>query len=65
MLSGLLTPSSRRCKVDAELQAGHSGLQGTAIRRTLMKLEWHKPEVTEQEVGLEVTSYAPAELDRS
>jgi coenzyme PQQ precursor peptide PqqA len=35
------------------------------IRRTPMKLEWHKPEVTEQEVGLEVTSYAPAELDRS
>lgn len=30
-----------------------------------MKLEWRKPEVTEQEVGLEVTSYAPAELDRS
>ena len=28
-----------------------------------MKLEWHKPEVTEQEVGLEVTSYASAELD--
>jgi coenzyme PQQ precursor peptide PqqA len=26
--------------------------------------EWHKPEVTEQEVGLEVTSYLPAELDR-
>ena len=25
---------------------------------------WHKPEVTEQEVGLEVTSYLPAELDR-
>ena len=27
--------------------------------------EWHKPEVTEQEVGLEVTSYLPAELDRT
>jgi coenzyme PQQ precursor peptide PqqA len=26
--------------------------------------EWHKPEVAEQEVGLEVTSYVPAELDR-
>ncbi len=26
--------------------------------------EWHKPEVTEQEVGLEVTSYVSAELDR-
>jgi coenzyme PQQ precursor peptide PqqA len=26
--------------------------------------EWHKPEVTEQEVGLEVTSYLPAELDK-
>ena len=25
--------------------------------------EWHKPEVTEQDVGLEVTSYLPAELD--
>jgi len=24
--------------------------------------EWHKPEVTEQEVGLEVTSYLPAEV---
>ncbi|KAB2915808.1 MAG: pyrroloquinoline quinone precursor peptide PqqA [Hyphomicrobiaceae bacterium] len=29
-----------------------------------MKLVWHKPQVTEQEVGLEVTSYLPAELDR-
>jgi coenzyme PQQ precursor peptide PqqA len=26
--------------------------------------EWHKPEVTEEEVGLEVTTYLPAELDR-
>jgi coenzyme PQQ precursor peptide PqqA len=26
--------------------------------------EWHKPEVTEHEVGLEVTSYLPAELDK-
>jgi coenzyme PQQ precursor peptide PqqA len=25
--------------------------------------EWHKPEVTEQDVGLEVTSYLPADLD--
>jgi coenzyme PQQ precursor peptide PqqA len=29
-----------------------------------MKLAWHKPQVTEQEVGLEVTSYASAELDQ-
>jgi coenzyme PQQ precursor peptide PqqA len=28
-----------------------------------MKLAWQKPVVIEQEVGLEVTSYAPAELD--
>jgi coenzyme PQQ precursor peptide PqqA len=34
-----------------------------ATRRFSMKLEWHKPEVTEQEVGLEVTSYAAAELE--
>jgi coenzyme PQQ precursor peptide PqqA len=29
-----------------------------------MKLEWQKPEVKEEAVGLEVTSYASAELDR-
>lgn len=28
-----------------------------------MKKEWHQPSVGEQEVGLEVTSYLPAELD--
>ena len=27
--------------------------------------EWHKPEVMEQEIGLEVTSYLPAELDEA
>jgi coenzyme PQQ precursor peptide PqqA len=27
-------------------------------------VEWHKPQVTEQEVGLEVTTYLPAELDQ-
>jgi coenzyme PQQ precursor peptide PqqA len=30
-----------------------------------MKLEWHTPRVEEEEVGLEVTSYSSAELDRS
>jgi coenzyme PQQ precursor peptide PqqA len=25
--------------------------------------DWHKPEVVEQDVGMEVTSYLPAELD--
>jgi coenzyme PQQ precursor peptide PqqA len=30
-----------------------------------MKLEWHKPVVVEQEVGLEVTSYQSAELSES
>ena len=27
--------------------------------------EWHKPEVAEQNVGMEVTSYLPAELDKA
>jgi coenzyme PQQ precursor peptide PqqA len=26
-------------------------------------MEWQKPEVIEKEVGLEVTTYSPAELD--
>jgi len=29
---------------------------------TVMKV-WNKPQVREQEVGLEVTSYLPAEID--
>jgi coenzyme PQQ precursor peptide PqqA len=28
-----------------------------------MKKAWSRPEVTEQEVGLEVTSYLPAEVE--
>ena len=28
-----------------------------------MKKVWSKPQVTEQEVGLEVTSYLPAEIE--
>jgi coenzyme PQQ precursor peptide PqqA len=28
-----------------------------------MKKAWSKPEVTEQEVGLEVTSYLPVEVE--
>jgi coenzyme PQQ precursor peptide PqqA len=30
-----------------------------------MQLEWQAPEVSEEEVGLEVTSYASAELERT
>jgi coenzyme PQQ precursor peptide PqqA len=32
------------------------------MRNTPMKI-WNKPQVREQEVGLEVTSYLPAEID--
>jgi coenzyme PQQ precursor peptide PqqA len=29
----------------------------------MLKEIWRKPEVTEQQIGLEVTSYAPAEVE--
>ena len=29
----------------------------------MLKETWSKPEVTEQHIGLEVTSYAPAEIE--
>lgn len=29
-----------------------------------MKLRWHKPVIVEEEVGLEVTSYASASLGK-
>ncbi len=55
------------CGTQQALAASHkNGLaRNLANRRNSMKLEWHKPEVVEEEVGLEVTSYAPAELDRA
>lgn len=36
--------------------------QFTDLEETKMKI-WTKPAVREQEVGLEVTSYLPAEID--
>ena len=44
--------------------AGCSGNKGSLpnLGGTLMKT-WTKPAVREQEVGLEVTSYLPAEID--
>jgi coenzyme PQQ precursor peptide PqqA len=27
--------------------------------------DWHRPQVVEQDVGMEVTSYLPAELDQA
>ena len=40
----------------------HVGRQLCRMEETYMKI-WTKPEVREQEVGLEVTSYLPAEID--
>jgi coenzyme PQQ precursor peptide PqqA len=42
------------------------GTGGQAVRQFLMEeimKVWSKPAVREQEVGLEVTSYMPAEID--
>jgi coenzyme PQQ precursor peptide PqqA len=43
------------------------GTGGPAVRRGFQEEEvmkvWTKPAVREQEVGLEVTSYLPAEID--
>jgi coenzyme PQQ precursor peptide PqqA len=69
------TSAVQATAIDAQSGALHTDRPGTHVsfsrfrvtietaRRNSMKLEWHKPEVTEQEVGLEVTSYASAELD--
>lgn len=46
------------------LIAGHHYLGSSSPKETTMK-EWLKPEITESEAGMEVTSYLPAELDRA
>jgi coenzyme PQQ precursor peptide PqqA len=38
--------------------------KGSQRKETTMK-EWLKPEITESEAGMEVTSYLPAEFDRA
>jgi coenzyme PQQ precursor peptide PqqA len=42
----------------------HDNVHRMNIKETNMK-EWLKPEITESEAGMEVTSYLPAELDRA
>ncbi len=39
-------------------------LENFTAKETNMR-EWLKPEITESEAGMEVTSYLPAELDRA
>ncbi len=48
------------------LQRAFSGARVYNLRQKerVMKLGWHKPIVLEQEVGMEVASYASAELRR-
>jgi coenzyme PQQ precursor peptide PqqA len=57
---------SGHCKYDWHLFPGKHryGLvkRGQPLLEETMKT-WSKPEVREQEVGLEVTSYLPAEID--
>jgi coenzyme PQQ precursor peptide PqqA len=47
---------SRIIKLHGAASASH------LIGGNIMKI-WNKPQVREQEVGLEVTSYLPAEID--
>ncbi len=46
-------PSAGSAKLETQL---------IPMEETIMKI-WSKPAVREQEVGLEVTSYLPAEID--
>jgi coenzyme PQQ precursor peptide PqqA len=46
------------------MRCGEGGVRSpfSAQGGNIMKI-WNKPQVREQEVGLEVTSYLPAEID--
>jgi coenzyme PQQ precursor peptide PqqA len=41
----------------------HNSSPFSQPEEAIMKETWTKPQVTEQEVGLEVTSYVAAEID--
>jgi coenzyme PQQ precursor peptide PqqA len=54
-----MLPQGSACKRFVEGQA----IVEVGQEETDMKEAWTKPQVTEQEVGLEVTSYLPADLE--
>jgi coenzyme PQQ precursor peptide PqqA len=62
-----LTADRLRCRLPGDFgtrpQWARSYSAATVLEEG-MKLEWHKPVVVEQEVGLEVTSYQSAELEQ-
>ena len=61
------TYHSRSCAQTSAWNARGSSYVGVAAQsmEVRMKLEWHKPVGVEQQVGLEVTSYQSAELERT
>ena len=52
------------CGTHAQTPLSHLVSSPKTFKETTMK-EWLKPEITESEAGMEVTSYLPAELDRA
>ena len=48
-----------------QIVGGASKLRITPTNKETITKEWLKPAITESEAGMEVTSYLPAELDRT
>ena len=60
-----MEPSLRfSCVIPIYLCIAQHTLTQNSLKETLMKT-WLKPQITESEAGMEVTSYLPAELDRA
>ena len=60
-----MEPSLRfSCVIPILLRIAEHILTQNSLRETLMKT-WLKPQITESEAGMEVTSYLPAESDRA
>jgi coenzyme PQQ precursor peptide PqqA len=62
-IRGLKRPSKRSSLQRVGPRRGHPILDGILPNKEEVMKVWSKPAVREQEVGLEVTSYMPAEID--
>ena len=55
----------KRARIESPFVIRASKLRITPTNKETITKEWLKPEITESEAGMEVTSYLPAELDRT
>ena len=65
IVAPILRPGIKHAPVESPLVNQGAKARITPTEKETTMKEWLMPELTESEAGMEVTSYLPAELDRT